>query len=339
MKTLEQIPGSDREKSYLTIPSHLKNQAGSYENMKIEVDEEKKPKAVAFFDIDGTLAHLKFIHGKTIQVLYPEVEAKFLQETFYEGFRLGTSVREFHRMALIFRRGETQYQDPSVYAKEFSDETGYVIDNPNHYDHAEAMEDVLAYSKGAGEAADNIQKENPRLFEEAKIQPIFHLAKLYKRLGLPMVGMTANGRDFTLAAAKYLGLSELFIDIATDEDMKGGGKENAMTFLIEKLEKSGLTIPKEKLIIVGDSPKGDVGSGAKPRMTEAGYKSQGILVLESQEDLAKMQEQIAKDPALQEIVKKVDTSALVIEAVPVNMNGDPILSSRYREQFLTKLSS
>ena len=42
-------------------------------------------------------------------------------------------------------------------------------------------------------------------------------------MGIPMFGMTANGRDFIQTLSKYLGLSELFISIVTDEGMVGGG--------------------------------------------------------------------------------------------------------------------
>ena len=39
--------------------------------------------------------------------------------------------------------------------------------------------------------------------------------------------------------AKYLKLSDIFLDIATDETMAGGGKGIAIHYLINEMEKKG----------------------------------------------------------------------------------------------------
>jgi len=42
-----------------------------------------------------------------------------------------------------------------------------------------------------------------------------------------MVGFTANAKVFVDELAKYLKLSDIFLDIATDETMAGGWKRNS----------------------------------------------------------------------------------------------------------------
>ena len=97
-------------------------------------------------------------------------------------------------------------------------------------------------------------------FEKANIAPIFKLAQMYSRLGIPMVGFTANAKVLVDKLAKYLKLSDIFLDIATDETMQGGGKEVAIKYLIDELESKGIPIPKGRMIFVGDSLRGDIGT-------------------------------------------------------------------------------
>ena len=180
-------------------------------------------------------------------------------------------------------------------------------------------------------------KEHADEFENSKIQPIFHLTKLYHALGIPMFGMTANGKELVKVIAKYLNLSDIFVDIATDETMVGGGKEIAIPKLLEILERKGVPVPKDRLVIVGDSLRGDIGSGDKFKNMQDGIQVKGILVLENKEALKETLSQINSNPELKKIVEGIDTEAFVVEDVPLDRDGSPLFFSRYRKDFLTKL--
>jgi phosphoglycolate phosphatase-like HAD superfamily hydrolase len=86
-----------------------------------------------------------------------------------------------------------------------------------------------------------------------------------------MFGFTANAKVFVDKLAKYLKLSDIFLDIATDETMAGGGKELAIHHLISKLESKGITIPINHFIFVGDSIRGDIGTSLTAREKKSGY--------------------------------------------------------------------
>lgn len=64
------------EKRWLSISSELEDVNENKKDIKIEIMEDGKPRAMAFFDIDGTLAHLDIIHGKAIAKLFPEEDQK-----------------------------------------------------------------------------------------------------------------------------------------------------------------------------------------------------------------------------------------------------------------------
>ncbi len=152
-----------------------------------------------------------------------------------------------------------------------------------------------------------------------------------------MVGFTANAKILVDRLAKYLRLSDLFIDIATDEDILGGGKENAVFYLIKKMESKGIAVPKDRLIFVGDSLRGDIGIGLAAREKDREIKGQGILVLKNREALVEVKREISKDPALRALVDSIDIHGLVISNVPLDETGKPMLLSRFKSQFLEKL--
>src|SRR5438876_466505 len=99
----------------LFLESRLENVLGEKKKMRIELAEDGKTQAFAFFDIDGTLANLTFIHSAAIAKLFPAAEPKELAETYFRGFRLGNSFREFDRMHGIYVDGHTAWRDPKVY--------------------------------------------------------------------------------------------------------------------------------------------------------------------------------------------------------------------------------
>ncbi|NVN96717.1 hypothetical protein HXX01_00485 [Candidatus Nomurabacteria bacterium] len=188
----------------------------------------------------------------------------------------------------------------------------------------------------ASKIADELYKNNREEFETSKIKPVFALAKFYQSMGIPMFGMTANGRDFVRTLSKYLGLSELFIDIATDEDMVGGGKEIIIPKLIKKLEDKGIKVSRETLVIVGDSLSGDIGSGYRYRDGGKEVFIKGILVLKDNKELETIKDQIAKNSELKKIIKNTDTEAFIVDNVKLDYKGAPMISGD-KTNFLIKL--
>lgn len=325
------------EKKWISIKSNLDNLKGEKSDIKLEIMDDGMPKAMAFFDIDGTLEHLSNIHGKAIQKLFDKVNPEELEETYYKGFKLGNSYREFDRMIGIYEYGKTEWKDPEVYIKERLKQNQREIDEPGNQPHDIASKVLKLYGLAAGKIAEELYKEDPKHFQTSKIEPIFKLAKMYSRLGIPIVGFTANEKSFVQKLAKYSGLSEVFIDIATDEDMAGGGKEISIEKLINKMEEKGIRIPKDRLIFVGDSLRGDIGVMIKARMKDSSISGQGILVLNNKEELFKIKRQISEDKDLKNITSSIDVNAVVVDDVPLDENGSPMLLSRFRRDFMEKL--
>ncbi len=326
------------EKKFISVQSELEDVNGNKKDIKIELMEDGNPRAVAFFDIDGTLAHLDSIHGKAIAKLFPEEKPKELEKTYYGGFKLGNSFREFDRMRGIYiDKNHPEWRDPEIYLKERFAKHSKEIDEPGNEAHEIAAEILKAYGEMAGNVADEIYKENREEFKQSNIEPIFHLAKIYQKLGIPMVGFTANAKIFVDKLAKYLGLSDLFIDIATDETMSGGGKENAIHYLINELEEKGIKVPKDRLIFVGDSIRGDIGSSITARLKDKEIHGQGVLVLKDKDALIQIKKQINEDSDLKSIVDSIDIHGLVVSDVPLDEKGNPMLLSRFRNKFLEKL--
>ena len=321
---------------WMTVSSELESLDGSKKEIKIELMEGKKPRAMAFFDIDGTLAHLDIIHGRAIAKLFPNEEKKELEETYYKGFRLGNSFREFDRMIEVYNYGHIEWKDPEVYIKERLNSHKEEIDEPGNDAHDRAAEMLKKYGEVAGETADEIFKNNPEEFKKTNIEPIFKLAKMYGRLGIPMVGFTANAKVFVEKLAKYLGLSDIFIDIATDETMSGGGKEIAIHHLIKMAEEKGIPVPKSNLIFVGDSIRGDIGTSILANKKDNEIHGQGILILKNKEELIKIKKQINEDPELYKLVNSMEINAFMTDNA-IDSNGEVTLASYNRDKFLERL--
>lgn len=324
-----------KENEWVVCRSELTDIEGKQKDIKIALMEDGMPRAVAFFDIDGTLAHLDKIHGKAIRELFKVADGDELEETYYKGFKLGNSFREFDRMKGIYEDGHTEWKDPEVYLKERYTPNAAQIDEPGNLDHNIAAGILKAYGEIAARITEELYKSSPEEFERSNIAPIFHLARMYARLGIPMVGFTANAKVFVDKLSKYLKLSDIFIDIATDETMKGGGKEVAINQLMSGFEKKGIKIPKGRLIFVGDSLIGDIGTSLKVKGEKVSGK--GVLVLEDREALLEIEKQISEDPNLRHIADSIDVSGFVVGDVPLDEKGSPMLLSRFREQFLKKL--
>ena len=209
---------------WISINSELEHLDGSKKNIKIELMEDGFSRAMVFFDIDGTLAHLNIIHGKAITSLFPNEDLKELEETYYKGFKLGNSFREFDRMRGIYLDGKKEWKDPEFYYKNRFLPHAKEIDEEGNDAHELAADILKEYGEAASKICDEIHKNHPEEFKKTNIEPIFLLAKMYSRLGIPMVGFTANAKVFVDKLAKYLNLADIFLDIATDETMAGGGK-------------------------------------------------------------------------------------------------------------------
>ncbi len=329
--------GSAFDKTWSTVSSELEGIDGRKKDIKIELMSDGMPRALAFFDIDGTLAHLSAIHGKAIAKLFPEQEPMELEATYYRGFKLGNSFREFDRMRGIYIDGHADWKDPEIYFKNRFIPHEREIDEPGNQAHDVASLILKAYGNIAAEVATELYKKNPEEFEKSNISPIFVLAKIYSRLGIPMVGFTANAKVFVDELAKYLKLSDIFLDIATDENMSGGGKEIAIHHLIEKLVSKNIPVPKNRLIFVGDSLRGDIGTSLMVGGKHSDISGQGILVLKDRAELIEIEKQINADPELRHIVDNIDVHGLVVGDVPLDEKGNPMLLSRFRDQFLKKL--
>lgn len=332
----DQASGIEKKK-WINIPSELEDINGKKKDIKIELMEDGKPRAMAFFDIDGTLAHLSSIHGKAIAKLFPDQEPVELEATYYKGFKLGNSFREFDRMRGIYIDGHTEWKDPEIYLKERFVPHAEEIDQPEHSAHNIAAAILKEYGEVAALLCDEMYQKNPEEFEKSNITPIFKLAQMYARLGIPMVGFTANAKVFVDKLAKYLKLSDVFLDIATDETMVGGGKEIAIHHLIDKMESKGIPMPEGRMIFVGDSLRGDIGTSLTARGKNAGISGQGILVLKDKNALIEIERQINADPKLRHIADNIDVHGFVVDNVPLDEKGNPILLSRFRDQFLKKL--
>jgi phosphoglycolate phosphatase-like HAD superfamily hydrolase len=328
---------SGLDKKWISVTSELEGINGKKKDIKIELMGDGKPRAMAFFDIDGTLAHLSAIHGKVIVKIFPDEEPVELEETYYRGFKLGNSFREFDRMRGIYIDGHAEWKDPEVYLRERFDLHREEIDQPGHLAHRIAADILEEYGKAAALLCDDSYQKSPEEFEKSNIAPIFKLAQMYSRLGIPMVGFTANAKVFVNKLAKYLKLSDIFLDIATDETMQGGGKEISIQTLIDRLASKGVPMPEGRMIFVGDSLRGDIGTSITAREKNVGIYGQGILVLKDKNALIDIEKQINTDPQLRHIVDSINVSGFIVDEVPLDENGNPEMLSRFRDKFLKKL--
>ncbi len=143
-----------------------------------------------------------------------------------------------------------------------------------------------------------------------------HFLILIKLSLILMFGFTANPKIFVDKLLVYLGLSDYFLETATDETMEGGGKEIAIRQLLYITESKNITIPKDKLIFIGDSIRGDIGSGALFCQMNPEYKGTGILVLKDMDALLSIRSLVNTDEHIRDIVSAIPISAFVIDSTP-----------------------
>lgn len=321
-----------QEKSNIQrVTSDLETFDGNKKEIEIKLGPDGYPKAVAFFDIDNTLAECGFIHGEAFKKLFsetfPDQDYDKLTELYLNGLHLGTTFRVFHRMIGIARDGKTEWEDPEKYLEWLQSHEKEVDEEGE--DHDFAAELSIRHSKMGAETAVAMFEQNPEIFEGTRIRPVFHLAKLYQRLGIPMCVMTANDEPFAKAICKCLGLADSFITLACQKDFVGRGKEGAMEYLIAKLKEKGVPVPKH-LIVVGDSLHGDIGSGSKFKSRHDEYDVSGVLV--GKGNVEEMQQQVKNKAELNNILVEVINP----ELVTIDSKGMPELA-RYHRKYNTKL--
>jgi len=323
---------------FISITSDLENAGGEHENIKIKLGEDGKPRLLVFEDIDKTLLHLEPTYNEIRKNMWPEAVAQDglseFSKVHLDGFRLGTMWRELYRIYGIYSLGKSEWRDVNIYQKDFlaSGKEGEHIDEPGDKYH-EFSDDLLKkFDEIAARTVEEQAKDDPHFFDESKIGPMFKLNTLYKRLQIPVVGMSANPKKFIEALCKYTGLASNFIMCASDTDVPGT-KEYKMKWLTDQLEKKGLPVPYDRLLVIGDSPVGDVGSASKYkqliRNEHPEVSASGIVIIANENDL---EDAVIK---LKE-VNDIDIHTFDYTKVPTD-KGESMLFSRNRGRFLQRL--
>ncbi len=322
------------------ITSSLENRSGINENFSIKIEKDGKPKLVVFEDIDKTLLHLEPTYNEIRKNMWSEAVKRdgieSVSKVHLDGFRLGTMWRELYRMHGIYNLGKEEWKDPNVYSEEFLSigKDGENIDKPGDKYHEFSDKLLRKFDDIAAATVENQAKENPHFFDDAKIESTYKLNSLYKRLGVVVVGMSANPRKFIDSICKYTGLSDNFIDCATDTDVPGT-KEYKMEWLIKRLEDKGLSVPYDRLLVIGDSPVGDVGSASRfqklVKEKHPEVSASGIVIIGSDADL-----KVAIDKL--ENINDINIHTFDYTKVPENKNGKPELFSKGRDEFYKKMN-
>jgi phosphoglycolate phosphatase-like HAD superfamily hydrolase len=323
-----------------SFTSNLERADNSFESFSIKLDSNNKPPLVVFEDIDKTLLHLEPTYTEIRKIMWGDaVKQDGIEEVskvHLDGFRLGTMWRELYRMHAIYKLGKLEWKDAQLYEEEFlaPGMEGEHIDEPGDKLHEECNIYLNNFDDIAALTVEKQAKENPNFFDESKIKSMYKLNTLYKRAGVVIVGMTANPKKFANALCKYAGLGEYFIDCATDTDVPGT-KEYKMLWLISKLEKIGIQIPYDKLLVIGDSPLGDAGSAErlaillKEKFPE--FKASGIVIIQNKEEGIIAQEKLKN-------TTHIKKSTFNIDNVPLDKDGVPDLVSKNRKTFYTDLN-
>lgn len=290
----KEAPQFERRK----VLSLLQGPTGESVELSVAISKEDgELRETNFWDLDKTLLFAEPIHAKAVDQIFPEyakdeASRRELHEVYFNGFPLGNSFREWDRMRRIYGEGQLRYKNFLVYEAEFlgtNNPKQKLIDEPGHSEgyHERANEILQRYGKIAYEIMKKEYNKNPEEFQKGFIKPeIIQLLQEKTRLGQANVYMTANQADFAHGLVAFSGLYKYGLALATDETMVGGGKEIAIEKLIEQLDSMGLRVNKKRAVAIGDSIKGDVGSGVK-----AGLGS-GLLITETSKDIKSILERI-----------------------------------------------
>lgn len=334
----------------LLVKSHLRNLEGRNAEIRLARTAEGTVPLTAFFDIDLTFLNLEeLLYPEVRRKLWPNIDPGKVDDIHLAGFRLGTMFKEMYRMKMLNDTPNdneySKWADADYYENSFLQTTGKNINIPGDPYHEVAAAELKKFDEVATKTAREIYEKNPASYHQAKIGPVFQLAEEYKRLGVPMVGMTANPRGFIEEILKYTGLADRFVECATDDDVSGD-KEHKMKWLIDKLEQDGIPVSYNRLEVIGDSVTGDIGSG--PRFErlmsevrpELNVKTHGLLIVENEAALAKARQKLVSQPSLEkDLAGAARAQALRWDKVEKTPDGLFNMTSKYRAEFLEPIVS
>jgi len=97
--------------------------------------------------------------------LFPEEEPAELEQTYYQGFKLGNSFREFDRMRGIYIDGHIEWKVRNLFKRSFYFAGGR-NDQPGHLAHNIAAGILKEYGEIASAICDELYQKNPEKFEK-----------------------------------------------------------------------------------------------------------------------------------------------------------------------------
>ena len=309
-----------------SVPSLLRGPHGEIAELNVAIAGDGNLTRVNFWDLDKTLLWPKPVQFAAIPHFFPDVtDVDDLRKTFEAGWGLGTPYREFDRLLRIYQYGDLTLKDVEVYRKRFiaDDDMRKKIDEEGHAEgwHERAFKAVADYSHILVETENALYEKDPSLATSGEYMnlPLMHLLEAKTRLGQVNVFMTANPGNFALRRIAHSGLYKYGLLLSPGEDMVGGGKELCIEKLIGMLQGMGLGVPKDRLVVIGDSARGDIESGYKV-MQSGGYTFSGVLVGGSDE-LALFKEAAKTDPDLKALVDDMEMTLVASDRVPKGKSG------------------
>ena len=327
------MPGGKDAGPYerLAVRSRLGGPNGERAELSIAVSsQDGEMRGINFWDLDKTLLLAEPIHAKAVDQIFPAfAESREsrdeLHKVYFNGFALGNSFREWDRMWRIYGEGQNQYKDVRVYETEFMGNDNpkqKLIDEPGHGEgyHERANEILQRYGRIAYDVMRKEYEKDPEEFQKGFLKPeMLQLLIEKSRLGQASVYMTANQKDFARGLVAFSGLYKYGLALATDETMAGGGKEVAIRNLIKELGDMGLRVNKKRAAAIGDSIKGDVGSGAREEL------GSGVLVVEATDDpnaiMARAKGNNPDGEQLRAIFEQTNVEAIPTEEVGKSKHG------------------
>ncbi len=319
-----------QESEWRTVTSQLEGLHGAPAELKVAISKEDgELKHANFWDLDKTLLFAEPIHFAAVEQIYPEFakdeeSKKALHEFYVAGFTLGNSYREWDRMRRICEEGQSQYKDPATYECDFMDDLAKkkLIDEPGHPEQYHEMANAILqrYGRIAYSIMEQKYHADPEGFQKDFVKSeMIDLLKKKTRLGQVNTYMTANQQDFAAGLVKFSGIADYGLLLAPDEKMTGGGKEVAIEWLIGELAKIGLKVNRKRATAIGDSIKGDVGSGAKTNL------GSGILVTETSDQITAIRERAQKDTLdgrqVKTVLEGTEVKAIPSHEVPKDDSG------------------
>jgi phosphoglycolate phosphatase-like HAD superfamily hydrolase len=311
-----------------SVASLLHGPQGEKVEIPVAIAEDGNLMMVNFWDIDKTLLWPKAVQFAAIPRMFPNaVDVDNLRTTFEAGWGLGTPYREFDRLIRIFQEGDLELKDVEIYRKKYiaNDLLRKKIDEAGHPEgwHERAFSAVDQYSYMLRDTVLDLYAKNPDFFKSETFVngPLMHLLQAKTRLGQTNVIMTSNPGIYASELVAVSGLYKFALALSPGEDMVGGGKEICIKKLIKTLEAMGLKVPKDRLVVIGDSERGDIGSGYKIMQSEKGWRFSGILVRKDMSEADLFKEAAISDDSLLDIVTGMDMTLIASDEVPEGRGG------------------